>query len=114
MKKNITKLIWVLLMMIPVSVVAAEFWKSGNVNRVLIDAKDYGKCMINVSFEATNGCYGSWVSLDCEGKYSNKGDGDRMLNTALIAQNMNKKVSIKISDSQKYGGYCVVTRLDLY
>jgi len=100
---------------IPTTIWAAStFYKSGTVTRTLIDSGDnYGMCMIQLSTTIGGGCSSSWVSLDCEGKYLTKGMGDRMLNVAMIAQTMKKKVSIKVDPSKKFGGYCVATRIDL-
>jgi len=69
--------------------------------------------MIQLNTTIGEGCSSSWVSLDCEGKYTPKGMGDRMLNIAMIAQTMKKKVSIKVDPSKKFNGYCVATRIDL-
>ena len=114
MKKNkIVGLALATLIVVPTVVMAGAFWKSGKITRILTDSKYYGKCMISIPFSAYSGCNGNWVSLDCEGKYLDKGDGDRMLNVALIAQNMDKKVSVKIDSSKKHNGYCVATRVDI-
>ena len=113
-RKNIRNIALATLIVIPTLVLAGTFWKSGKISRIITDSStSYGKCMIKVPFAETSGCQASWISLDCEGKYSNKGDGDRMLNLALIAQNMDKKVSVKIDSSKKFGNYCVATRLDI-
>jgi hypothetical protein len=113
MKKYRSVSLLVALAVVPTMLMASTFWKSGKVTRILTDNGYYGKCMIRLSFSAVNGCRGNWVSLDCEGKYLDKGDGDRMLNIALVAQNMNKKVSVKIDSSKKFAGYCVATRIDI-
>ncbi len=114
MKKNIiTGLALAILMAVPTTVTAEEFWKSGTVSRVLVDAKYYGKCMINLPFDEYAGCKGGWISLDCQGEYLEKGDGDRMLNLALIAQTMEKKVSVKIDNSKKHNDYCIAVRFDI-
>ena len=113
MKKDIRKIVLATLIAVPTLAMSGSFWKSGNIDRVLTESTAYGKCMIRIPFAATSSCAGNWVSLDCEGKYLDKGDGDRMLNVALIAQNMGKKISVKIDSSKKFANYCVVTRLDI-
>jgi len=114
MKKRTLVGLAIVGVIIPTSVWAATtFYKSGIVKRTLIDTDSYGKCMIKLNAVIGNDCSSSWVSLDCEGKYLNKGDGDRMLNVALIAQTMGKRVSVKIDNRKKFGAYCVATRLDL-
>ena len=112
MKKDIRKIVLATLIAVPTLAMSGSFWKSGNIDRILIESIGYGKCMIHIPFAETSGCK-SWVSLDCEGKYLDKGDGDRMLNVALIAQNMGKKISVKIDSSKKFANYCVATRLDI-
>lgn len=111
--KIMTSLTVVALLALPTSSMAAEFWKSGKVNRILVDSGTYGKCMMQLSVNLGNSCSSSWVSLDCAGKYLDKGDGDRFLNIVSIAQTMDKRVSIKIDNAKKYGGFCVATRIDL-
>lgn len=113
MKSKITKITLVALLALPSLSIGAEFWKSGKVNRILIDSTSYGKCMIQLSVALGNNCTSNWVSLDCEGRYLDKGDGDRFLDIAYIAQTMDKKVSVKIDNAKKHNGYCVATRLDL-
>ena len=99
---------------IPTTVWAAGvFYKSGTVKRTLIDNNNYGTCMIQLNTAIGGGCSSNWVSLDCEGKYLTKGMGDRMLNVAMIAQTMKKRVSVKVDSGKKFGGYCVATRIDL-
>jgi len=113
MKIKAIGLVMAVGMIIPTTTMASEFWKSGTITRILVDAKNYGKCMVSLNVSLGNSCPSTWVSLDCEAKYSDKGDGDRMLNIALIAQNMNKKISIKVNNSKKHGSYCVASRLDI-
>ena len=112
-RKNIRNIALATLVVIPTFVMAGSFWKTGTIDRILTDSTAYGKCMIHIPFASTSGCAGNWISLDCKGKYVDKGDGDRMLNIALIAQNMGKKVSVRIDSSKKFNGYCVATRLDI-
>lgn len=111
--KIMTSLTIVALLALPTLGMAGEFWKTGTVNRILVDSGTYGKCMMLLSVSLGNNCTSSWVSLDCAGKYLDKGDGDRFLNIATIAQTMDKKVSVKVDNAKKYGGFCVATRVDL-
>ncbi len=103
----------VMAIIIPTTIWAETIYKSGEAKRILVDNKYYGQCMVNMGTPIENGCASSWVSLDCEGKYSNKGMGDRMLNIALIANTMKKKVSLKIDTTKTFNGYCTATRIDL-
>jgi len=111
--KIMTSLTVVALLAFPTSSMAAEHWKSGKVNRILTDSGTYGKCMIGLSVTLGNSCPSTWVSLDCAGKYLDKGDGDRFLNIATIAQTMDKTISVKFDNAKKHGGFCVATRVDL-
>ena len=114
MKSKIIKgLALAALIALPSTSMATQFYKTGTVKRILVETSYYGKCMIQLPVNIENGCSSSWVSLDCEGKYLDKGDGDRLLNIALIAQNMGKSVSVKIDSTKKHDGYCVATRIDL-
>ena len=114
MKKNMIKgLVLATLLTLPTISMATDFWKSGTINRVLVHTGAYGKCMLNISVILGNGCPSSWISLDCEGKYTDKGDGDRLLQVALIAQTMNKKISVQVDNSKKHNGYCIARRIDI-
>lgn len=112
-KKIMSSLVVVTLLAIPTLSMAGQFWKSGKVTRILADSSSYGKCMMQLSVALGNNCPSTWVSLDCEGKYLDKGDGDRFLNMAYIAQTMDKTVSVKIDNAKKHSGYCVAARVDL-
>lgn len=98
---------------IPTTSMAIDFYKSGTVSRIIVHTASYGKCMLQLPVTIGNGCSGNYVSLDCEGKYLDKGDGDRMLNVALIAQTMEKSVTVQIDSTKKYDGYCVAKRIDI-
>ena len=92
---------------------AAEFWRTGNITRVLTD-RFYGGCMINLSVFIENGCpIAGWVSLDCEDKYSPPGTGNRMYAMALTAFSLNKRVSVLVNNTEKHNGYCVARRVDM-
>lgn len=111
--KIMSSLTVVALLALPTLGMAGEFWKASKVNRILVDSSAYGKCMMQLSVDLGNNCPSTWVSLDCDGKYLDKGDGDRFLNIAYIAQTMDKTVSVKIDNTKKHSGYCVVSRIDL-
>ncbi len=115
MKKMIKKTaVLVALIILPISVLAETAWVSGTVMRILTHTSNYGKCMILLPVKAEGlSCLNKWVSLDCKGEYSEKGDGDRMLNLALIAQSVGKEVSVQVDDSKKLGKYCRAIRIDL-
>jgi len=114
MKKNIIKgLTLAALVLAPTMSMAEVFWKTTSVNRILIETGRYGGCMMQLPLNNDN-CKTSWVSFDCDGKYSDAGQGDRMLNVALIAQTMGKSVSILIDTTKKHNGYCVVKRIDIF
>jgi len=114
MKKNVIKgLTLAALVVMPTMSMAEVFWKTGTVNRILIETGKYGGCMMQLPFNIGHDCASSWASFDCDGTYSDAGQGDRMLNVALIAQTMEKSVSIKIDNAKKHNGYCVIKRIDI-
>ncbi len=101
------------LITLPNIAYAETFWVSGTIVRSLIDSTQYGKCMVQLSTPIGNNCPNVWISLDCEGKYLASGDGDRMLNLGLLAQNLNKSVSIQVDNTKLADGYCTANRIDL-
>lgn len=112
-RKLLKKLALIALMVMPNIVYADTFWVSGQVTRSLTETTEFGKCMVQLNVDIGNGCTSNWVSLDCQGKYIAPGDGDRMFNIVLLAQNLNKTVSIRVDSTKAYNGFCVATRLDL-
>ena len=114
MKSRLVKnLSLIALITLPNIASAETFWVSGKVTRTMIETDKYGKCMIQVDQSIGNGCPSNWVSLDCENKYHAAGDGDRMLNIALLAQNLDKTVSVSVDNTRTHSTYCVAKRIDL-
>ena len=114
MKKNVIKgLTLAALVVMPTMSMAETFWKTGKITRILTDSTRFGQCMIQIPSLIEHGCSSNWISLDCEGRFSDKGTGDRFLNIALIAQTMEKSASIQIDSTNKYGGFCIARRIDL-
>ena len=114
MKKNVIKgLTLAALVMMPTVSMAETFWKTGNITRIVITTGQYGQCMIQIPTLLEHGCTSNWISLDCMGTFSDKGNGDRLLNVALIAQTMEKRVSIKIDNIKKHNTICVGQRIDI-
>lgn len=102
------------ILILPTVVSAETIYASGTVTRTLTETDRFGKCMIKLSTEPGGGC-SSWISLDCEGKYLSAGDGDRMLNVALLAQNLNKTISLELANDKKFdNAYCTAKRLDIW
>lgn len=116
MKTHIIKLLLSSLILLGLSnsALSGEFWRTGNVIRILSGNENFGKCMILMSTKVLNGCPNNgWVSLDCADKYST-GNSKNKLAIALTALAINKKVSVKIDNTKKHNGYCVATRIDIY
>lgn len=115
MKKHIIKLLFssLLLLGLSNSALSAEFWRTGNVLRILSDNKNFGKCMILMSTKVSNGCPNNgWVSLDCIDEYST-GNSKNKLAIVLTALATNKRVSVKVDNTKKHNGYCVANRVDI-
>ena len=95
---------------------------TGKVVRTL-SGPGYGGCMISVTGGAPAPCpTNGWVSLDCEGAYSNKSVGERSYASAVVATSMDKQVSIEVDTDKRHtpnagasvtSGYCVAQRLDV-
>ena len=93
---------------------SATFWKTGKIVRTLTEATYYGGCMIQLSANVGNGCPANgWVSLDCDAKFTDPGQGQRAYASALVAFTLDKNVSIIIDNTKKNDDYCVVRRLDI-
>jgi len=84
---------------------------TGTIIKTLSDSQNYGGCMIQLSKSIGTGCLQNWVSLDCNGNYSNS--GERHYATALMAFSLNKSVTVAFDSTKKHNGYCVVTRIDV-
>jgi hypothetical protein len=103
-----------LLMGMSGSLVAAEFWRTGTVERIITGATLYGGCMLLLSRRIANGCPNNgWVSLDCAHTYSSESSTKNKYALVLTALVTNKKISIKVDNSKKIDNYCVVKRIDL-
>lgn len=111
-KKIMTVSLFVAGFAIANTVQASGFWKSGTVQRILVDEQFYGGCMMLLSTRIANGCPNNgWISLDCEGKFGK--NGKSMLNSAMMAMYLGKKVSAYVHNHWKINSYCVARRIDL-
>lgn len=90
---------------------AEVFWATGTIKRTLSEGPNFGGCMIALSTTIGHACNGSWVSLDCNGGYSNS--GERHYATALMAFSLQKNVSVEVDNEKVYNGYCVAKRIDV-
>ena len=114
MSKLTQMLAIVVLITFSSSALAASFWKTGTIIRVMTEKSQYGGCMIALSSHIGNGCPDNgWVSLDCKGNYSEASDGKRAYVTALLAYQMGKQVSVLVNNEEKNSWYCVASRLDI-
>lgn len=104
----------IIILSITTTAWSASIWKTGTVTRTLTDTQYYGGCMVLISTPIANGCPNNgWVSLDCDGTYSQAGEGQRAYASALVALSLGKQVSILVNTTQKHNGYCVARRLDI-
>jgi hypothetical protein len=94
---------------------AAEFAKSGAVDRTMTDVSNFGGCMVHINRGISNGCpAGGWVSLDCNGAKISPELGKRNYATALLAGAIGKNILLVIDNAKKTpSGHCIATRVDL-
>lgn len=90
----------------------------GKVNVVLVDGKNFGGCMAQISQDISDklpACKADWVTFDCLGVFpeTTKSIAQNQLSTAQLAFVTRKNVYIKATDSRRVNGYCLVERIDL-
>ena len=86
------------------------------VQRILIDSKYYGGCMILVDKVLADyglNCEKNWVSFSCDGTFNSQAIAFRKLDQAQMAMALNKTVFLIIDDSKKHNSYCFAQRIDI-
>jgi len=109
MKNILMKLVVLTLFALPMT--GHAFSINGTVLKVSAEGQYNGACAIQLSKPIGNGCTGSWLSLDCQEKFS--AGGDRKYATAMLAFSLNKSVTAFFDAKQKQGVYCVAKRVDV-
>ena len=79
----------------------------------VLSGESYGACMMlvntmNNALDCKKGATkGWWVSLDCDGKYGMTMNARESLDHATLSMLLKRKISVRIDDREKIGGYCV-------
>jgi len=102
--------LWLILAIAPASGATREY--QTDVMAVL-SGESYGACMMlvntmNNALDCKKGATkGWWVSLDCDGKYGMTMNARESLDHATLSMLLKRKISVRIDDREKIGGYCV-------
>ena len=91
---------------------------TGYVRSILIAADErYGGCMVQMTFSPTGKlplCLSSWLSLSCDGTYTDSVRAYRMLDQFQLAAATGSQLKVYVTDDQIFEGtYCAVWRVDL-
>jgi hypothetical protein len=88
---------------------------SAKIEKVLVDKTNFGGCMAKLSVspkdQSNVTCKDSWVSFGCTGEFWPKDVAARMLSMAQLALVTRIETELAVSDTEKYNGYCTVTRI---
>lgn len=87
--------------------------KGIKIRRTLTDTTpSFNGCMILLNKPVGGVCIGSWVSLDCDGKFSS--NGNLLFKSVTTAAVAGKQVELWVNDAQKTkSGYCTLRRVDV-
>ena len=87
-----------------------------NLEEVLV-SDNFSGCMaklnVNIRQETGLDCAGDYVTFSCTGTFVRKDLAYLMFNQANMAMALGLRVSIKIDDSRKHGGFCFDNRVDV-
>jgi len=113
MKLQLNKYMLVAALLAGASMTAQSATRTGTILKTLSDGQNYGGCMIQISNNIGNGCPSNWVSLDCNGGFSNA--GERHYASALMAFSLGKSVTVHVDSTsgKTYNTFCVATRIDV-
>ncbi|MBX2849520.1 MAG: hypothetical protein KTR16_14455 [Acidiferrobacterales bacterium] len=97
---------------------------SAKIVRTLNDTA-FGGCMIMLDTAISNAtvpgttdlagldCPSAWLSADCNAVYHTQAQSNAMWASALTAFTLQKDVLIYVVDTEKFGNYCAVRRMDV-
>lgn len=89
-----------------------------NVTHTLVQWDDtYGGCMIRLSVNPADslaGCGANWLTLSCNGDFTDPVRAYRLLDQAQLALATGKEIHVWFTDDKRHNGYCQVRRIDLY
>lgn len=85
------------------------------IDRVLLDDRRYGQCMIHITEPAfTDGCPSTWATFSCSGDFNDSEFAWRMYDQAQLAFALGAEVRLHLENTQKHNGYCTIKRIDVY
>lgn len=104
-----------LIASLSVEVMAGSQWVSGKVDKIYIQDKFYGGCVVHVdNWTSTSlSCPTGWFSLDCHGDFNSKSEAVRMYDLAQLSYATSTTLQANVTDSKKHNGYCVATGVQL-
>ena len=107
----------VVLLMLPLAAVATTVDFKAKITRTLAsDENVYGGCMVLLNKSPVSeglDCAGSWVTFSCGGEHLSKSSALRMFDSAQMAFLMDRTVLVRVDDTRKHNGRCLVTRIDV-
>ena len=91
----------------------------GTINGFIVDDTNYGGCMISISPDAASqaaisDCAATWVTLDCQGAFGSKSDGQTKLSQSQLAWVTGKQIRVRANNAKKHNGFCMIERIDLF
>jgi hypothetical protein len=90
--------------------------QQATVTRTLVDGNHYGHCMATLDVDPQSKlptCGSRWISLSCDGTFTDRATAFRMYDQFMYAMAADKKVTVFFTDEQKHNGYCVAYRVDV-
>ncbi len=114
--RSITTSILLAALASPTAWAATRTIASATVNKVMVNAVDYGGCMASLSVNPKAllpACNAGWITFSCTGEFTDAVRAYRMLDQAQLALASNKTVSVTIDDTKKHNGYCFASRIDV-
>lgn len=58
-------------------------------------------------------CSQAFISMDCNGTYTNKADANRLFQISQLAYITGKQAYIEVNPSEKHNGFCTASRIDV-
>ena len=94
---------------------AGSQWVSGKVDKIYVQDRFYGGCVVHVDnwISTTLDCPVGWFSLDCVGDFNTKASAAKMYELAQLSYATSTSIQAVVSDSRKHNGYCVASGVQL-
>jgi hypothetical protein len=118
MEDEMKKLVIILLMLGFVQPVYSDTgWvENATVLRTLVQDNTYGNCMVYLDkLIADTGldCPSKWIAFSCDGTFNARDVASKMLDSAMMAFALERKISVRLDDNKKHNGFCTVVRIDV-